>query len=347
MPGRTDESSALAFESLSAVIPVFNEEASVRPLADALGATLGALGRPYEIIFVDDGSTDATPAALREAAASNPRVRVVALRTNVGKAAALSAAFAHARGEVVVTLDGDLQDDPTEIPKLLAALAAGYDLANGWKWPRHDPWSKTWPSLLFNAVVRRVSGLALHDFNCGLKAYRAAVTRELVLYGELHRYIPVLASQRGFCVTEVRVTHHARRSGRSKYGLERLSRGLFDLVTVFFLTRYGRRPLQLFGGAGLACFTGGFGVLSYLAALWFSGQGIGHRPLLTMGVLMAILGMQWITFGLLAEMLTLEANRSRRDYPVRAVYGEGLPAGEPGFAGAAARGASAGDGEPH
>jgi glycosyltransferase involved in cell wall biosynthesis len=313
---------------VSVVVPVFNEEGNVGPLAAEIEAALADLGCPFETVFVDDGSTDGTLTVLREVAAANPRVRVVALRTNVGKATALSAGFGEARGEVVVTLDGDLQDDPGEVPKLLRAIAAGYDLANGWKWPRHDPRSKTWPSRLFNAVVRRASGVPLHDFNCGIKAYRAAVTHELVLYGELHRYIPVLASQRGFRVTEVQVRHRPRRAGRSKYGPERLLRGLFDLVTVSFLARYGRRPLHLFGGAGLACFGAGFAILSYLTALWFSGQGIGHRPLLSLGVLMVILGMQWTTFGLLAEMLTFEANRSPRERPIRETFGQGLSRGD-------------------
>lgn len=317
-------SDAAVLESVSVVVPVFNEEGSVAPLVDEVERAFGELGHPYEIVFVDDGSTDRTLALLRGIAAARPRVRVVALRTNVGKATALSAGFAEARGKVVVTLDGDLQDDPGEIGKLLAQIADGYDLVSGWKWPRHDPRSKTWPSRLFNAVVRHVSGVALHDFNCGLKAYRAEVVHELVLYGELHRYIPVLAAQRGFRVTEAKVNHRPRRAGRSKYGPERLLRGLFDLVTVFFLARYGRRPLHLFGGAGLACFGAGIGILSYLTVLWFSGQGIGHRPLLTLGVLMVILGMQWTTFGLLAEMMTFEASRSPRNRPIRETFGQGL-----------------------
>lgn len=314
----------LPFASVSAVVPLYNEEANVGPLVERLRAALASLGLPYELVLVDDGSSDGTLAALREAAATAPPVRVVSLRTNVGKSAALCAGFAHARGEALVMLDGDLQDEPEEIPRLLAELAAGHDLVNGWKWPRHDPWSKTWPSGLFNAVVRRVSGLRLHDFNCGLKAFRAEVVREVPLYGELHRYIPVLAARRGFRVTEIRVTHHARRSGVSKFGAERFLRGLLDLVTVSFLTRYGRRPLHLFGGLGLACFGIGVGVLAYLAAQWFAGQGIGHRPLLTLGVLMALIGMQWTTFGLLAEMLTFATSRDKGELPVREVIGQGL-----------------------
>ena len=236
---------------ISVVVPVYNEERSVALLVDELDSALQPLDTPWETIFVDDGSTDGTFAALTRLHAARDDVVVVRLRRNFGKAAALAAGFAQARGEVIVTLDGDLQDDPAEIPHLLAKLDEGFDLVSGWKSNRRDPLRRRVLSRIFNAVTGWISGVHLHDMNCGLKAYRAEVVRGLRLYGELHRFIPVLAQSRGFRVAELPVNHRPREHGRSRYGLERYLRGFLDLLTVSFLGRYRNRPLHLFGGVGL------------------------------------------------------------------------------------------------
>lgn len=289
---------------ISVVVPVHDEEETVGPLVGQLSAALDPLGMPWEVVFVDDGSTDGTFAALTRLHAAHDNVRAVRLRRNVGKAAALDAGFTEAAGDVVVTIDGDLQDDPAEIPRLLAKLDEGYDLVSGWKTERRDPISRRVLSRIFNAVSGRISGVRLHDLNCGLKAYRAEVVDGLRLYGELHRFIPVLAHYRGFRVTEVAVRHRPRAVGRSRYGMERYLRGFLDLLTVTFMGRYRYRPLHLFGGLGL--FFGGIGlvILVYLTALKVAGQAIGHRPLLTLGVLLVVVGMQFLSLGLLSELIT-------------------------------------------
>ena len=289
---------------ISVVVPVHNEERTVALLLDELASTLDGVGRPWEAVFVDDGSTDGTFAALTTLHAASDHVRVVRLRRNFGKAAALQAGFAQARGEIVVTMDGDLQDDPAEIPRLLAKLDEGFDLVSGWKTKRRDPLTRRIPSKLFNVVTGMIAGLRLHDMNCGLKAYRAEVLDGLRIYGELHRFIPVLAHDRGFRVAELPVNHRPRVHGRSRYGVERYVRGFLDLLTVSFMGRYRHRPLHLFGGMGLAL--GGLGsiVLVYLAALKLDGQAIGHRPLLTLGVLLVVVGVQLLSLGLISELIT-------------------------------------------
>jgi len=289
---------------ISIVIPVHDEERSVALLHDELAAALDPLGRPWEAVFVDDGSGDGTFGALTRLHAAHENVRVVRLRRNFGKAAALDAGFAEASGEVIVTIDGDLQDDPAEIPRLLAKLDEGYDLVSGWKAKRRDPITRRVPSKLFNGVAGRVSGLRLHDMNCGLKAYRADVVRGMQLYGELHRYIPVLAHYRGYRVTEIPVNHRPREHGRSRYGVERYVRGFLDLLTVTFMGRYRHRPLHLFGGVGLLTSVLGVAILVYLTVLKLAGQAIGHRPLLTLGVLLVVVGIQFLSLGLLSELLT-------------------------------------------
>lgn len=309
--------------SLSVVIPLLNEDQSLRPLYQELVATLDGIGLPYELIFVDDGSTDGSARALRALYAEDDRVQVIQFRRNFGKAAALDAGFAVASGDAVITLDADLQDVPEEIPRLLAELEAGADLVSGWKFPRHDPLSKRLPSALFNAVVRRATGVPLHDFNCGLKAYRAEVLGEIHLHGELHRYVPVLAHFRGFRVTEIKVHHRPRRYGVSKFGAARFARGLFDLLTVLFLTQYNRRPLHFFGWFGLVSLLLGFGINVYLAVLKFLGHAIGNRPLLTLGVLLMIVGAQFVLFGLLAEMIAHTA--SQREFAVRRYLSHARP----------------------
>ncbi len=289
---------------ISVVVPVRDEERSVALLYEELEAALQPSGEPWEAIFVDDGSRDGTFSALTRLHSRTPNVRVVRLRRNFGKSAALAAGFAQAQGETIVTIDGDLQDDPAEIPHLLAKLEEGFDLVSGWKARRHDPWRRRLVSKIFNAVTGRVSGLRLHDMNCGLKAYRAEVVRGLTLYGELHRFIPVLAHYRGYRVAELPVNHRPRAHGRSRYGLERYVRGFLDLLTVTFMGRYRHRPLHLFGGLGLVLGFLGTLVLVYLTVLKATGEAIGQRPLLTLGVLLVVVGLQFFSLGLISEMVT-------------------------------------------
>jgi glycosyltransferase involved in cell wall biosynthesis len=297
--------------AISIVVPVFNEARSLGNLVAELHQTLADLGQAWEVIFVDDGSTDDTFAELQRLHARYAAVRVVRLRRNFGKSAALAAGFGEAQGNVIVTMDGDLQDDPAEIPRLLAKLEEGFDLVSGWKSARQDPLSRRAASRIFNGVVAGVSGVRLRDMNCGLKAYRAEVVREMSLYGELHRFIPVLAHHRGYRIAEVSVHHRPRLHGRSRYGLERYVRGLFDLLTVSFLGRYRHRPLHLFGGIGLSLSTIGLVILAYLTALKFGGQAIGTRPLLMLGVLLLVTGFQFLSIGLISELVTTQHEERR------------------------------------
>jgi len=289
---------------ISVVIPVHNEERSVALLYDELAATFAGEGLTWEAVFVDDGSTDGTFAALTRLHDASDNVRAVRLRRNFGKAAALDAGFKEAAGDIVVTIDGDLQDDPAEIPRLLARLDEGYDLVSGWKTKRQDPLTRRIPSKLFNVVAGRVSGIRLHDMNCGLKAYRAEVLEGLNLYGELHRYIPVLAHYRGYRITELPVNHRPREHGSSNYGVERYVRGFLDLLTVTFMGRYSHRPLHLFGGLGLGAGALGFAILLYLTIIKLTGEAIGQRPLLILGVLLVVVGIQLLSLGLLSELIT-------------------------------------------
>jgi len=289
---------------ISVVVPVHNEERSVALLLDELDSALAPLDTPWETIFVDDGSTDGSHAALTRLHAVHDNVTIVRLRRNFGKAAALAAGFAQARGEVIVTIDGDLQDDPAEIPRLLVKLEEGFDLVSGWKTRRRDPLRRRLPSRLFNTVTRWVSGVRLHDMNCGLKAYRADVVRGLRLYGELHRFIPVLAHHRGYRIAEVPVNHRPRAHGHSRYGFERYVRGFLDLLSVSFIGRYRHRPLHLFGGLGLALSVTGIGILIYLTIVKIMGEAIGQRPLLLLGVLLVVVGLQVFSLGLITELIT-------------------------------------------
>lgn len=311
---------------LSVIIPFFNEEDSLRELHERLSEVLGELGETYEIVFIDDGSTDKGPSVIKDIASEDATVGFVRFRRNFGKSAALDAGFKRARGEVIITMDADLQDDPAEIPNLLEALESQeLDLVSGWKKKRHDPLGKRIPSKLFNFVVRRLTGLQLNDFNCGLKAYRRESVDGLAVYGELHRYLPVLVNARGFRVGEIPVVHHPRRFGSSKYGFERMARGLFDLLTVILLTRYRTRPLHLFGFVGLTFSFIGFCCLAYLTVLWFTGVGIGHRPLLMLGLLLMVVGVQLVSTGLLGEMIN--STRLNASYTVREESGANAPKG--------------------
>jgi glycosyltransferase involved in cell wall biosynthesis len=298
---------------ISVVVPVHNEERSVALLYDELRSALEPLGMAWEAIFVDDGSTDGTFAALTRLHNAEQSVRVVRLRRNFGKAAALVAGFDQAQGDTVVTIDGDLQDDPAEVPRLLAKLDEGFDLVTGWKAHRRDPLSRRVLSRIFNRVTSMFSGLRLHDMNCGLKAYRAEVVHGLRLYGELHRFIPVLAHYRGFRIAELPVNHRPRAHGGSRYGVERYLRGFLDLLTVSFIGRYRHRPLHLFGGLGLVLGFLGTAILVYLTVLKILGHAIGGRPLLMLGVLLVVIGLQFFSLGLISEMITSHHEERARE----------------------------------
>lgn len=289
---------------ISVVVPLLNEERSLETLYEQIANALEPLDESFEVVFVDDGSTDGSMSVLTRLNAETTNVVVVHLRRNFGKAAALQAGILEARGGVVVTIDADLQDDPAEIPRLLAKLDGGFDLVSGWKERRNDPFARRLFSRVFNWATGAVSGVRLHDVNCGLKAYRAEVLAGMRLYGELHRFMPILASYRGFRIAEISVNHRARLHGSSRYGPERYMRGFFDLLSVTFMGRYRHRPLHLFGGVGALMGAIGFVILTYLTVVWFWGQAIGHRPLLTLGVLLVVVGFQFVSLGLLSELIT-------------------------------------------
>ena len=319
---------------ITVLVPVLDEADCVGELAERVIAVLEGLGRSFELVFVDDGSQDATVEKIRGLHERDRRVKLVRFRRNFGKAAAITAGVEHSRGGIVVTIDGDLQDVPEEIPRFLEKLEAeNLDLVSGWKQDRQDPLSKRYPSKLFNWATRLVAQIDLHDFNCGFKAYRREVLEQVAVYGELHRYIPVLASRRGFRVGEIKVTHKKRLHGRSKYGWHRLYKGPLDLLTVLFITRYTRRPLHLFGVIGMLFMFAGLAVNSYLALLWFvaqtswsevqgwlgvdAGFSLSSRPLLLLGVLLMLLGFQTLTTGLLGEMITFKSFRRSDSYSIR------------------------------
>ncbi|MEM7154966.1 MAG: glycosyltransferase family 2 protein [Myxococcota bacterium] len=306
---------------ISIVIPVYNEVDSLGQLHDELTAALSALGRPYELLFVDDGSTDGSSARLDELTDMDSHCRVVHFRKNFGKSPALNAAFERVEGQIVMTLDADLQDDPSMIPEFVARIEAGADLVSGWKRRRHDPLDKTAPSKIFNAVVRRVSGVQLMDFNCGYKAYRIECIRELSVYGGFHRFLPVLAGWKGFSVEQLVVQHRARQHGVSKFGIGRFFDGFLDLLTVLMVTRYRTRPLHFFGVLGAASGGVGFLLLAYLTVLWFMGEPIGNRPLLTLGVLLTLSAVQFIGIGLVGELLVRTTITPREVFSIRATKG--------------------------
>lgn len=292
--------------SVSFVVPFLDEEATLRELFERIRAeVLSCIGPDavFEVIFVDDGSRDGSVKVVEQLCAEHAEARLVQLRGNFGKSAALAAGFDHTRYDVVFTMDADLQDDPKEIPRFLALIDEGYDLVSGYKRVRHDPLTKVIPSRVFNAMVRRLTGIRLHDVNCGFKCYRAEVLRNIRLYGELHRFIPVLAHWKRFRIAELTVEHHARRFGKSKFGGGRFFRGLMDLLTVYFLSRYGRKPSHFFGAVGALSTLAGTVICAYLTVAWLLGESIGHRPLLILGVLLIVVGVQTITTGLIAEMV--------------------------------------------
>ena len=330
---------------LSVVVPVFNEAESLAELLAEITSALrstswqarlnpdgeSGLRRvnsgqadDYELLFIDDGSRDGSGDLLRRMADKDSRVKVISLYRNYGKAEALAAGFQASQGDYVVTLDADLQDDPQEIAPLLAKLGHDWDVVSGWKKERHDPFSKRAASRFFNFIVRLFTGVAIHDFNCGLKAYRAEVVKSIDVYGSLHRYIPALAKYKGFRVTEQVVRHRPRQYGRTKYGAARYYQGFLDLLTVLFLGRYTQRPLHFFGLLGIISSLIGMTILGYLTVVWFLGQAIGNRPLFFLGILLFIVGIQFFSLGLIAELLARRRHKEQR--VVRAVY----PAGRQG-----------------
>ncbi len=310
-------------EHLSIVIPVYNEQDSLNLLHREIAETARAAGLDLEVIFVDDGSRDTSWEVIAELARTYPYVHGLRFRRNFGKAAALSAGFGAARGDVILTMDADLQDDPREIPRFLAALHTGRDVVSGWKRTRHDPWHKVGPSRIFNWLVSWMTGVRLHDHNCGMKCYRAEVLREVRLYGELHRFIPVLAASRGFRVGEIEIQHRPRRFGYSKYGVRRFIKGFLDLLTVKFLTGFNQRPQHLLGSIGLLSFLAANVGLIYLTITWFinwfspgSFPPLHERPLLIYCVAALLLGAQMMTIGFLAELITAYVGRDHDSYSI-------------------------------
>ncbi len=306
---------------LSVLVPVYNEVESLQQLHREISEGCRAAVAEYEIVFVDDGSSDGSSPALDALADADPRVSVVHLRRNFGKSPALAAGFERVRGEIVITMDADLQDDPAMIPAFVERIRAGADMVSGWKQKRHDPLDKTLPSRVFNGVVRKLSGVQLHDFNCGFKAYRAECIQELRVYGGFHRFLPVFAQDRGFKVEELVVHHRPRKHGHSKFGNKRFLEGILDLPTVLLLTRYRTRPLHFFGIPGAIIMVLGVGLLSYLTVIWFMGQSVGTRPLLTLGVLLTITGVQILCVGLVAEVVVRTSLNRGEVYVVRTVRG--------------------------
>ncbi len=306
-------------KDISIVIPLFDEEANIEKLYGQLKTVLQDLNKEYELIFIDDGSTDNSFSILQDFHEKDKTVKVVQFRRNFGKSAALSVGFKYAKGKIIVTMDADLQDDPREIANFIKKLDEGYDIVSGWRFERKDSFSKTLPSKLFNYLTSLLTGIKIHDFNCGFKVCKKEVIENINIYGELHRYIPVLAHWRGYKVGEIKVRHYPRGGGSSKYGIGRLFRGFTDLLTVMFLTRYAKRPLHLFGAVGVLFFSIGVIINLYLLLLKLFGHGIGERPLLFLGVLLTVIGLQIISTGLIGEMIVAMRSKSDEDYVIKTI----------------------------
>lgn len=314
VPQRTQQQ---PWNDLSVVIPLYNEEDSLKELHQQLRSTLGRLNLRYELLFIDDGSTDRSFQVLRDLKRVDKHVKIIRFRRNYGKAAALAVGFDKSQGNVVITMDADLQDDPAEIPALKRKLDEGYDLVSGWKKVRHDPITKTIPSRFFNFVTRVLTGIKIHDFNCGLKAYRRDVVKTVKLYGELHRYVPVLAHWEGFRIGELVVQHRARRYGKTKFGMGRFWKGFLDLLTALFTTRYLRRPLHLFGVLGMFTVLAGLIIDGVLVVEWFLQMtSLSNRPLFFSGFMLIVIGIQFISIGLLGEMIS-KTRASSEEYAIR------------------------------
>ena len=317
----TENSNAAAskskFQKVTVLVPLFNEDESLSKLTKQIDETFNKISTNYEILFVDDGSTDKSLQVIKDLARSNNKIKYISFRKNYGKSAALNVGFKNATGDVVITMDADLQDDPAEIPNLLEELGKGFDLVSGWKKKRHDPFIKKYSSRFFNYVTKVMTGIKLHDFNCGLKAYRKEVVKDVEVHGELHRYIPVLADWKGYKVSEVVVKHHPRRYGKTKFGISRFFKGFIDLVTVIFTTRYIRRPLHFFGLLGAITFLAGFMIDAYLTILWFLHEvNLSNRPILYLGTVLIIVGVQFFSLGLIGEML-VHNDTTEDDYGIK------------------------------
>ena len=308
---------------ISVVVPMRNESPNVRPLYAELVAALDAYGRPFEIVVIDDGSTDDTFALLAELQAQDARLRIIRFRRNFGQTAAFAAGFAQARGQFIVTSDGDLQNDPADIPAMVEKAKAGPDIVAGWRKERKDPFiNRRLPSMIANAIISFATGVKLHDYGCSLKVFRAEVVKSMKLYGEMHRFLPAIAAEQGVEIVEHVVNHRKRMHGRSKYGISRTIRVVLDLMTVKFLSSYSTRPLQMFGGVGLAMVTAGTLVCAWLAYVkFFQHEGISDRPLLLLGVLMILGGIQLVMTGLLGEMLsrTYHESQDKPTYVIREI----------------------------
>jgi len=304
------------FKKISMVIPLLNEEESLRPLAMEIKKVMRGIIAEFEVMFIDDGSTDKSLSVLKEISKSDNRFKYISFRKNYGKSAALHVGFQHVNGDVVITMDADLQDDPNEIPNLIQKLEEGNDLVSGWKQQRHDPFVKRHSSRFFNFITGLMSGVKIHDFNCGLKAYRKEVLKDINVYGELHRYMPVLADWQGYRISEIPVKHHARRFGQTKFGISRFFKGFIDLITVMFTTRYIRRPMHLFGFLGAVSFLIGIVVNGYLSVEWITGKSLSSRPLLFLGMLLIIVGVQFFSVGLLGELM-VHNSQNDKEYSIK------------------------------
>lgn len=316
-PIEKKEGNPYSFAKVSVVIPLLNEEESIGPLYLELIKSVKSINIDYEFIFIDDGSTDKSLEKLRELNRKDNKVRFISFRKNYGKSAALNVGFNKASGDAVITMDADLQDDPAEIPNLLKKLDDGFDMVSGWKKVRFDPFIKKHSSKFFNYTTRVLTGIKIHDFNCGLKAYKKDVVKNINVYGELHRYIPVLAHNKGYTVSEIPVKHHPRRYGKTKFGISRFFKGFVDLMTVIFNSRYVTRPMHLFGFFGATAF-----MLGTIVNLWLSyekiflNKALGNRPLLFLGILLIIVGVQFFAVGLLGEIIVHNTPK-QEDYSIK------------------------------
>lgn len=314
---------------ISIIVPVYNEKDSIAPLYESIKKTILPLGKTYEVIFIDDGSSDNSLEVLEELYLQNKHnIKVVSFRGNHGKSAALSCGMKEAQGDVIITMDADMQNDPRDIPNMLSKLNEGYGLVSGWRRERKDPFSKIFFSKIFNIVTSMVSGIKMHDFNCGLKAYKKEAAKDLKIYGDLHRYLPVLLHSKNYRVGEIEVTHHAREHGKTKYGTERIMGGFLDLLTVVLFTRYSEKPSRFFGGAGIFISSSGFFVLAYLIIGHFiyllNGNKefeIRERPLFTIAVLSILVGFQLLSTGLIAEMINMGAKGKKEKFEINKTLG--------------------------
>ena len=315
-PQQQSQSQNRSVGKISVIVPLFNEEESLKPLARDIKKALSSYNN-YEVLFIDDGSRDKSLQILKELNREDRKFKYISFQTNCGKSAALQVGFENATGDVIVTMDADLQDDPQEIPNLIKKLDEGFDMVSGWKRVRFDPFIKKLSSKFFNMITRLMSGIKIHDFNCGLKIYRKSVVKNVTVYGELHRYIPVLAKWQGFSVGEVVVQHHPRRYGKTKFGISRFFKGFIDLLTVTFVTRYIKRPMHLFGFLGALSFLIGILINGYLTFEKYGmNQPLSNRPILFLGMLLIIVGIQFFSIGLLGEMM-VHNSQNTKEYKIK------------------------------